>query len=57
MKTPESYKKYMASDEPKFGDLAIDPGCFQLWELQDLESQNDAYETDENVPGFWGFGD
>lgn len=56
MTLPEDYIAYGASNGPKEGALAIEPGWFQLWEIAEVEQWNREYHISEFAPGFLGFG-
>jgi len=56
LKPPDEYLKYFEQDNPKEGSLAVEPGWFQLWSPEEIESTNKGYEVEQNVPGFLGFG-
>lgn len=38
------------------GDLAVRPGWFQIWPVEEVIALNEGYEVEQNVPGFFGFG-
>lgn len=56
MTLPVPYVGYFASDAPKEGALAVEPGWFQLWQLAEVEQLNRDYHVPEFAPGFLGFG-
>jgi hypothetical protein len=56
MTLPTQYVLYFAGDGPKEGELAIEPGWFQLWSPADAERLNREYHVQQVAPGFLGFG-
>ena len=56
MTLPAPYVGYFASDAPKEGALAVEPGWFQLWQPAEVEQLNRDYHVPEFAPGFLGFG-
>ena len=56
MTVPAPYIGYFASDAPKEGALAVEPGWFQLWPPAEIERLNRDYHVPEFAPGFLGFG-
>jgi len=56
MTLPAQYVGYFASDGPKEGGLAVEPGWFQLWPPDEVERWNREYHVQELAPGFFGFG-
>ena|SRR2546426_6280586 len=56
MTLPAPYVRYFASDAPKEGALAVEPGWFQLWQPAEVEQLNRDYHIPEFAPGFLGFG-
>ena len=52
---PEEYKRFSATG-PAEGELAVDPGWYQLWPLDDVAEQNKSYQIEEFAPGFLAFG-
>jgi hypothetical protein len=53
---PEAYLALLRYSNGGEGKLAIEPGWFQLWSIEEVVSLNKAYEVKENIPGFFGFG-
>lgn len=53
---PPDYISYMAGIGPQEGGLIVEPGWFQLWPLDELESLNRDYQIQEYAPSFLGFG-
>jgi len=56
MTLPAQYVSYFASEGPKEGALAVEPGWFQLWPPDEVERWNREYHVQEFAPDFLGFG-
>lgn len=56
MVLPPQYVGYFTNGGLKEGGLAVEPGWFQLWPLDEVERWNREYRVQEFAPGFLGFG-
>ena len=56
MTLPAAYVDYFASNGLNEGALAVEPGWFQLWQIDEVEQWNRDYDVSEFAPGFLGFG-
>lgn len=53
---PEEYLACLRYSNGGEGELAIEPGWFQLWSAEEVIPLNEDYEIEQNAPGFFGFG-
>lgn len=53
---PEAYLFLLQTYNGGEGELAIEPGWFQLWSAEEVLKANQAYNVENFIPGFWGFG-
>jgi hypothetical protein len=53
---PEEYLALLRYSNGGEGELAIEPGWFQLWPAEKVVEFNRGYEVEQNAPGFFGFG-
>jgi hypothetical protein len=53
---PESFLAFLRLSNGGEGELADEPGWFQLWPAEEVVSRNRDYGVDEFLPGFIGFG-
>jgi len=53
---PEEYLTLLLYSNGGEGELAIEPGWFQLWPAEKVMEMNRLYEVERNIPGFFGFG-
>jgi hypothetical protein len=53
---PEEYLALLRYSNGGEGELAVEPGWFQLWPAEKVVKLNKGYEVEQNVPGFFGFG-
>jgi hypothetical protein len=53
---PEEYLTLMLHSNGGEGDLAIEPGWFQIWPAEQVIELNRGYEVEKNAPGFFAFG-
>ena len=54
---PESLIKYHKAGRPLEADLGEGlPGWLQLWPLSEIGERNQAYEVDQQAPGYTGIG-
>jgi hypothetical protein len=56
IKLPEEYLALLQYSNGGEGELAIEPGWFQLWPAEKVVELNREYEVNKNVPGLFGFG-
>jgi hypothetical protein len=55
-KLPNDYIQLIHSINGAEGELAISPGWFQLWPVEEILSLNQSYAVAEFHPDFFGFG-
>jgi hypothetical protein len=53
---PPEYVEYLRIVNGGEGDLAVDPGWFQIWPADQVVELNSAYELRKYLPGFFGIG-
>lgn len=53
---PEDYLACLRFSNGGEGELAIEPGWFQLWPAEEVIALNEDYEIEQNAPGYFGFG-
>lgn len=53
---PEEYLTLLLYSNGGEGELAVEPGWFQLWPAEKVVGLNKGYEVEKNVPEFFGFG-
>ena len=53
---PEEYAALLRFSNGGEGQLAVEPGWFQLWPVEEVLELNRAYGVNEFLPGFFGFG-
>lgn len=53
---PEAYLALLLYSDGGEGELAIEPGWFQLWPAAKVMKYSEAYEVDKALPHFFGFG-
>src|SRR3954447_10511778 len=53
---PAEYLAFLALSNGGEGDLALEPGWFQLWRTEEVVALNDSYEVATFLPGFIGLG-
>lgn len=53
---PIDYLEFLSACNGGAGELAFDPGWFQLWPAEEVASQNAGYGVTELLPGFLAFG-
>ena len=53
---PEAYLLLLGSSNGGEGELAVEPGWFQLWQAEGVLELNASYEVAEHAPGFFLFG-
>lgn len=53
---PHDYIEFIKNINGGEGDLAIEPGWFQLWRLQDVYTQNQGYQVGKYYPEYFCFG-
>jgi hypothetical protein len=55
-KLPEAYLSFLQMSNGGEGELAIEPGWFWIWSVEEVLEANQAYGIEECIPGFFGFG-
>ncbi len=55
IRLPKEYFDLLLYSNGGEGRLALDPGWFQLWTVEEVLGLNRAYEIDKNLPGYFGF--
>ncbi len=53
---PEEYLALLLCSNGGEGELAVEPGWFQLWSAGKVVELNKEYQVEKSVPGFFGFG-
>lgn len=53
---PKAYVDQLRRSNGGEGDLALEPGWVSFWPAEEVVELNRAYEIDESLPGFFGFG-
>jgi hypothetical protein len=53
---PNDYIQLVRSINGAEGELAISPGWFQLWPVEEILRLNQSYAVAEFHPGYFGFG-
>jgi hypothetical protein len=53
---PEEYLALLLYSNGGEGELAVEPGWFQLWPAEKVVELNEGYGVEKNAPGFFGFG-
>jgi hypothetical protein len=53
---PPEYLDFFRHANGGEGDLAVGPGWFQLWPVEQVVDLNQAYGLKETLPGFFGIG-
>lgn len=53
---PEEYLALLLYSNGGEGELAVEPGWFQLWPAEKVIELNEGYGVGKNAPGFFGFG-
>jgi hypothetical protein len=53
---PEEYIEFLRVVNGGEGELAADPGWFQLWAAENVAEYNRAYNVGSVLPGFFGVG-
>jgi hypothetical protein len=53
---PPEYIEYLRVNNGGEGDLAVEPGWFQVWPAEQVIELNRAYEVHDNLPKFFGIG-
>lgn len=53
---PDDYLELLRYSNGGEGNLAVEPGWFQLWPAERVVEFNNGYKVNEFVPGFFGFG-
>ena len=53
---PDEYLELLRYSNGGEGNLAVEPGWFQLWPAEKVIEFNEGYEVNKFIPGFFGFG-
>jgi hypothetical protein len=53
---PAEYVELLKVTNGGEGELALEPGWFQIWPAHDVQVHNTGYRVSDFHPGFWGFG-
>src|SRR5947209_6466533 len=53
---PDEYAALLRFSNGGEGQLAVEPGWFQLWSAEEVLELNRDYGVNEFLPGFFGFG-
>ena len=53
---PEEYLEFLMYSNGGEGELAIEPGWFQVWPAEEVLHHNHDYHMTEFAPGFFAFG-
>jgi hypothetical protein len=53
---PDEYAALLRFSNGGEGQLAVEPGWFQLWPAEKVLEMNRGYAVNEFLPGFFGFG-
>ena len=56
IKLPADYIEYIETDGISEGFTEGEPGYFQLWPPDEIQSMNRSLQVQENAPGYIGFG-
>jgi hypothetical protein len=55
-RVPASYLAFLAFSNGGEGPLAVEPGWFVIWPVEEILENNQGYQVDKQLPGFFGFG-
>jgi hypothetical protein len=53
---PDEYLELLHYSNGGEGNLAVEPGWFQIWPAENVIEFNKGYEVQKNLPGFFAFG-
>jgi hypothetical protein len=53
---PEQYLEFLARTNGSEGELAVEPGWFQVWRVEEALVASEDYEIPEYLPGYFAFG-
>ena len=53
---PESYINFLQKHNGASGDLPVQPCYFQLWRIDEIIENNQDYEIQDYLPGYFGIG-
>ena len=53
---PGTYLLLLGISNGGEGDLAVEPGWFQLWQAEEVLARNADYQVAQHAPGFFAFG-
>lgn len=53
---PSSYINFLKNHNGAIGDLPVQPFYFQLWQLGEALDNNEGYEVQEYLPGYFAVG-
>jgi hypothetical protein len=53
---PPEYVAYLQVSNGGGGDIGVEPGLLYFWRAEEVAENNDRYEVQQNVPGFFAFG-
>lgn len=56
VRLPSEYADYLRTTNGGEGDLAAEPGWFQMWSAENVVELNKSYEVQKFLPGFFGIG-
>jgi hypothetical protein len=53
---PPEYLAYLRESNGGGGDIGVEPGLLYFWQTEEVSDNNNGYEVQQNVPGFYAFG-
>ena len=53
---PEPYLEFLVHTNGSEGELAVKPGWFQVWSVEEALVASEEYEIPEYLPGYFAFG-
>ena len=53
---PEPYLAFLQRTDGSEGELAVDPGWFQVWSAEEALVASEEYEVPAYLPGYFAFG-